>query len=556
MKKKTFGRIKMKKVISVFLSLVMLVGCLSVMGAGVVNAADYVAYPTVYINGGRGSLYKADGTKIAPVETPEGFLADAVKDCIGDLAKAVVTGSEADMQAYKEKLVSWIAPLYDDIRLDNNGEPTEPVIVGAGSSGYFTIPDTLPNRISGGEYPLRAYDFYYDWRLDPYETAAELNDYIGKIMAATGRDKVNLVGRCEGGCPLMAYLDAYGHAHVNKIMFYNTASNGYLLPTQLCSGKVEFRSADVRAWLNNNVHFSIDSLEIGEDIVNMLFGMLNLSAATPQIDLVGSALDGVYTRVLREVIPDVFMASYGTFPAVWAMVASADFDDALAYMFKGKEAQYAGLIEKISAYHQNVQLRTEEILKECEADGVQIGAIAKYGYPAIPLSAEAEELSDGEALVKYLSFGATCATYAGTLSDAYIASRDAGYISVDKKIDASTCLFPETTWFIGGVDHQSTPWEMNDICQRFFTSRSPMTVRTDAKYPQFLVGRGDETPVVPLTEDNKDMSVVGLEQEAEAPGAVASFDQFMSGLLTILLRLVERVRAFIEGIVAHANGRA
>lgn len=546
----------MKKALSVILSLVMLVGCLSVMGVGIVNAADYVAYPTVYINGGRGSLYKTDGTKIAPVEPPEGFLADAVKDCIGDLAKAVVTGKEEDLQAYKEKLVSWIAPLYDDIRLDNNGERTEPVIVGYGKTGYFTIPDTLPNRISGGEYPLQAYIYYYDWRLDPYETAAELDGYINKIMAATGRDKVNLVGRCEGGCPLMAYLEAYGHGHVNKIMFFNTASNGYLLPTQLCSGKVEFRSADIRAWLNNNVHFSIEELEIGEDILNILLGMLNLSAATPQIDLLGSTLDGVYTRVLREVIPDVFMASYGTFPAVWAMIASKDFDDALAYMFEGKEAQYAGLIEKVTYYHENVQLRTEEILKECEADGIQIGAIAKYGYPAIPLTPEAEELSDGEALTKYLSFGATCSTYAGTLSDSYIAAHDEKYISVDKKIDASTCLFPETTWFIGGVDHQSTPWEMNDICQRFFTARSPMTVRTDATYPQFLVGQGESLTVVPLTEENKDLSVVGLEQEAEAPGVVDSFDQFMSGLLTVVLRLVERVRAIIDGIIAHANGTA
>ena len=113
----------MKKVISVFLSLVMLVGCLSVMGAGVVNAADYVAYPTVYINGGRGSLYKTDGTKIAPVEPPEGFLADAVKDCIGDLAKAAKTlkntnfnvseGGEADADKIEENTKAAVGAVQD-----------------------------------------------------------------------------------------------------------------------------------------------------------------------------------------------------------------------------------------------------------------------------------------------------------------------------------------------------------------------------------------------------------------------------------------------------------
>ena len=545
----------MKKLVSVLLAITMLLGSMAALGAAA-YAADYVAYPTVYINGGRGSLYKTDGTKFSPVEPPEGYLADAVKDCIGDLAKAVVTGSDADLQAYKEKLVSWVAPLYDDIRLDNNGESTEPVIVGYGKTGYFTIPETLPNRISGGEYPLLAYIYYYDWRLDPVETAAELNMYIDKILAATGRDKVNLVGRCEGGCPLMAYLAEYGNEKVNKIMFFNTASNGYLLPTQICSGKVEFSSENIKAWLNNNVHFSADELGLEAELSDLLWGLLNMFSAMPELDLTGAALDAVYTRVLREVLPDVFLASYGTMPAVWAMVAAEDFDDAVAYIFAGKEEEYAGLIEKITYYHENVQLRSEELLQECTEDGIGVGVIAKYGYPAIPLSADADQLSDGEALLKYLSFGATASTYKGTLSDAYIASHDARYIAPDKKVDASTCLYPDTTWFIGGIDHQSTPPMMNDLCQAFFTARTPMDVNTNPNYPQFMVCTdGEYGPVVPMTEENASLSVVGLEEE-EDTGVVSGFDQFVSGLLGLFLRLVLRVRAFIDGIVAHANGTA
>ena len=545
----------MKKAVSLLLSLIMLCGCMSALGAGVAYAADYVAYPTVYINGGRNALYTQDGKKISPVETPDGYISEAVSDCIGDLAKAVISGSDADMQAYKEKLVSWVAPLYEDIRLDDNGDPPQPVIVGtsASSNEYYIIPETLNNRISGGEYPITAYIYYYDWRVDPYETAAELNGFINKVLAATGKDKVNLVGRCEGGCPTMAYLEAYGHSKINKIMFLNTASNGYLLPTQICSGKVEFSSADVQAWLNNNVHFSIDSLDFDADIIELLQGILSLSAMAPEMDILGTTLDSVYTRVLREVLPDVMLVSYGTMPAIWAMVASDVFDDAVAYIFAGREAQYAGLIQKITYYHEHVQLRTEEILKECEADGIEIGALAKYGYPAIPLSADAKELSDGEALVKYLSFGATCSTYAGTLSDAYIASRDAKYISADKKIDASTCLFPETTWFFGGTDHQTTPSEMNSLCQAFFTARSPMTVDTNPTYPRFMVGNGTDTPVVPLTDENSDTSVVGLNDDSSEP---SGFLRFYNAVKALFLRLLAGLRAFVEGIIAHSRGEA
>ena len=540
----------MKKLLSVFLAALMLFA----LCAPAVYAADYVAYPTVYINGGRTALYKPDGTKIAPVETPEGYLGNAVQDCITDLAKAAVTGKDEDIEAYKQKLVSWIAPLYEDLRLTDDGEAPAPIIVGYAKSGYFIIGDSVPNELRNGEYPIRAYNYFYDWRLDPLETADELARYIGLVMAATGRDKVNLVGRCEGGCPLLAYLAKYGHGNVHKIMFYNTASNGYLLPTQLCSGKVEIRMAQVRAWLNNNVHFSPDDLDMSAELTDLLLGIIDLSASSATPDLTGAALDAVYTRVLREVIPDVLLVSYGTMPAVWAMVAADEFDDAVQYVFAGREEQYAKLIEKIVYYHENVQLKSEELLRACVDDGIEIGALAKYGYPAIPLSADADQLSDGEALVKHLSFGATVSTHTGTLSDAYIASRDAKYISPDKKIDASTCLFPDTTWFFGRLDHQSTPEGLDELCQRFFTCRGSMDVDTYPAFPQYLLCDGEDGPIVPMTEENAYLSCVGTE--AEEPGAASSFDRFMSGLLSLFLKLVLRVRGIIDGIVAHANGTA
>ena len=504
----------MKKAVSFLLTLILIAGFVPVLVAGAADAAC----PTVYINGGRKPLYTADGRQFAPVTPPDGYVGDAVSDCLPDLGKALLTGSAADIDAYRQKLVSWVAPLYDDMRMDDNGDPPAPIYVGYGSSGsYYIPPETVTDKISNGQYALYAYEYFYDWRADPLDVADELNRFIEAIIAATGRDRVNLLGRCEGGCPLMAYLARYGHAHVNRIMFYNTASNGYLLPSQLFSGKIDISMAQVKAWLDNNVHFSMDSLDLSKDLMDLLQGMLSVSAAVPQLDLMGSALDAAYNRVLREVLPDVILASYGTMPAVWAMIDAADFDDAVQYVFAGKEAQYAGLIARIRAYHETVQLQSEALLKSAEADGVQIGVMAKYGYPAIPLTKESSELSDGEALTKYLSFGATCAPHAGRLSDDYIAGRDPAMISADKMIDASTCLFPETTWFFGAVDHQTYPWEMDDLAQRFFIADQDTDVHTLAAYPQFLV-RDAGGAMVPLTEDNADTAVVGKDDTEQENG--------------------------------------
>ena len=56
---------------------------------------------------------------------------------------------------------------------------------------------------------------------------------------------------------------------------------------------------------------------------------------------------------------------------------------------------------------------------------------------------------------------------------------------------------------------------------------------------------------VPLTEENASLSVVGGTVEEE--NVVNVFDRFMSGFLSIVLRIVIYVRGIISGIVEHAT---
>lgn len=548
----------MKKTVSVFLSLLLVfLGCVPALAAG----ASGGAVPTVYIVGGNGGLKNAEGEMVLPIETPEGYLGEAVKDCAADLAKALVLRTPEAKEAYKEKLISWMAPIYEKVVLDRSGDPIgEYVVTNGWSADPFVIPEVMPDYKTGDGYDLRSYEFYYDWRLDPFVNADRLEAYINAILRGTGAEKVNLLGRCEGGTILMAYLSAYGHEKVNKVFFNTTASNGYILATAAFSGEMEFSSADINRFLKNNPNFSLDdldlsSLSMGDDLLALLKAMLDASSASPGIDLTGRLLDRFYTDLIREILPEVLLVSYGTFPAVWAMVDNDHFDAALSYVFAGREAEYAGLIERIVYYHENVSLKTEELLRACEADGVEVGTVTKYGYPAMPLYKESDLLSDGHALVSEVSFGATTSTHTGTLDEKYINRRvsegKGKYISADKKIDASTGMFPDTSWYIGNLEHQYFPYLIDDLTQVFFVSDG-MTVDTDPAYPQFMVFN-EEYRLDPLTEENADRSVVGVGNE---PTFSNSLERFADAFGSILIKLITFVRSIITGIVDHAKGNA
>ena len=89
--------------------------------------------------------------------------------------------------------------------------------------------------------------------------------------------------------------------------------------------------------------------------------------------------------------------------------------------------------------------------------GVNLGIMAKYGSQMIPVTESSAMISDQIASVYRASYGATTSTVYEPLSDDYIAGRiEKGlgrYISPDKQIDASTCMFPDNTWFYKGATH-------------------------------------------------------------------------------------------------------
>ena len=102
----------------------------------------------------------------------------------------------------------------------------------------------------------------------------------------------------------------------------------------------------------------------------------------------------------------------------------------------------------------------ETFYKKFEKEyGVEIGILAGYGLLQGPITESSDDTGDCTVDLKSASFGATAAGVFDTLSDEYIAERTAlgygDYISADRKVDASTCLFPDTTWIIKNKHHDT-----------------------------------------------------------------------------------------------------
>ena len=229
---------------------------------------------------------------------------------------------------------------------------------------------------------------------------------------------------------------------------------------------------------------------------------------------------------------------------MWAMVFEENVETAISFVFEGKEEQYAGLIEKIRGYNRDVRAGAKEMLKEMNAQGVDVGILAKYGFATDPIEKGAAQLSDEKAYLKHSSFGATTGNFGEPLSDAYMAEAKAKgngrYLSPDGLVDASTCLFPDSTWMIGNMKHQDFNGFLDEFAYRFLSSETPMTVESDPACPQYMI-LIDET-VVPMTEENQTLSLSRPEQRGFWPALKEFYVQLFRYLKVLFASLPERLK--------------
>lgn len=472
----------MKKFLSITLAIVMMLSAMSMFAF-----ASEDPSPIIMVDGIASSktVNTETGEVIFPPSTED--ITAGIQDAILPLSSKIVTGKIDEIgKPASEALVK----IFDKMSCDENGNPIYPT----GSS--YTIPEVyeIKTEIADNKEDGYGYDVYfsYDWRLDMKTIAGQLNQLIKNVKDGTGCNKVSLVGFSMGSCVVDSYLYEYGYDDVDNVVILSGGFNGVSVCGDPFSGQIDFDATGLVTFLKTSLGTSMEDKLLGAliDILNQagaLGNVLNLAE-----DLNYMILDDVFELGLKT--------TFARFPGLWSVIPAEMYDAAKELLIGDNVSDE--FIAKIDYYHDEVQANNKEILDGVIANGGNLGIISTYGTTIPPVGKNQLNIGDVVIDTVYSSFGATCALANSTLGKDYVQAVDCGHnhISADNMIDASTCAYPEYTWFIKDMMHGDHTDDMWALIKFIFNSENQPTVHDNAAYPQFLINI-DET-LYPLTEEN------------------------------------------------------
>ena len=232
------------------------------------------------------------------------------------------------------------------------------------------------------------------------------------------------------------------------------------------------------------------------------------------------------------------------------------FDDYLDYVFPTEElkTEYAPIIAKAVEFHETVQKPLDGMLREINANGVPVYFVANYGEQTYPVGDMSDYVGDQLQSVYMQSFGATTARVPETLTDSYIAAQTekgmGKYISPDKQIDASTCMFPDQTWFIKNLRHSYENTAVFSLLD-MIANTDGATVDTSEAFPQFLNANESLSAVTPAQAVNaNDIDWASLEppQMNEKGELVMGIISFFAKIAAFLNRVIRAIKNFFGAI--------
>ena len=424
--------------------------------------------PIVHVLGRLKAIYNADGKQIYPFKKE---LTDIVMADTDSLVSSVATSLFTGNWKHLGNTISKnLKPSFGQLVLDGNGEIY---------NGTYTLPYTEPRPIQSN-YRMNDYLFNYDWRLDPITLAGDLSDFIDSVLAATGKEKVHLVSRCLGTSIAASYLTFYGADKVDTCVMYAGSAMGILPISAFFSGSLDINPDALERFAKNADEEESDYVELMKTFASILKAS----------NIAKSVFESNFKTAVNQILPDLILETYGTMPSHWSMVSHEYYEKAKSFIFSGREEQYAGLISKIDNYHYGVQQILPETLKRLHDEGLKIAVFAKYNFELAPLIENSNFQSDDTIEVSSMSFGGFAPVYGEFLSDRYYEeARQRGaekYISPDRIIDASSCLFPDYTWFVKDAGHENWPPSVYDFILKILQSKEQYTINTNKNYPQFL----------------------------------------------------------------------
>ena len=424
----------MKKILSIILSLVLIFTmALPIFAADAVNQTC----PTIYVHGFDGSKICEDKNDLSTAYTfpATDELLEPVKKKLLPALLAYIASGNGDSFAY---------------------ELCE--IVNTAFSGYFNNADGTAKGNSGAYMGYPKADsikttsnltFSYDWRGDPFVIAKELNDFINYVTASSGSQKVALRCHSLGSVIATTYLTVYGNDKIMGIVFDSPALYGITYIGELLCGNPEVAGDALLKGLKDL---------LGEnEYNNLIASTLDILSVAGITDDAASFLNELLQKTAPILYKETLVPLFVHWPVAWAMAPDMYIDEAMNYIFTNycSGEEYDVLKSKIEKYNNDVRKFKSETLKAFDNVG-RMAVIARYGYAALPVSPSWNVLTDTVVDTKSASLGAETALVGTSFSDDHLAGKDMSLISPDRTVDASTCLFPEKTWFIKNSKHNRT----------------------------------------------------------------------------------------------------
>ena len=213
----------MKKVLSVFLAIVMAFSVMiPALGANG-QSNDYDGPPVMIVRGiDFAGLTYEDGSKALNVEI--GTIVPVVFQAF--MARLNVISKDTVVDAVMDVAYGILSPL----ACDNEGNSVEPISMVQYPGSMANYPEFTETLTDGAEIGIiktcierygaeNTYFFTYDWRKTPEQLASELNGFVETAKADSGKDKVNIICASMGGMVTTAYMYYHGTDSINSAVY-------------------------------------------------------------------------------------------------------------------------------------------------------------------------------------------------------------------------------------------------------------------------------------------------------------------------------------------------
>ena len=473
----------MKRIISVVLSLVFVFSfCVPVSATG--EQADYNGDPIVVVRGiDFAGLVKGDGSKALGVDAADIFT------LLSDIGSNTIKG---DKNAIMNAVIQFANNLFSDIACDKEGKPLNPEV---------HIPKYLSSAekidLSGDEWAdtavglfrsvakkfggKNAYLYTFDWRLSPSALADDLNSFLELVKKETGKSKLDIAACSMGGMITTAYIDKYGTDSLDSVVYLSSAHNGGDIIGSAFTGDLTI-DGDL---LSNFLAVKVSN----NGFLKVLVKVLDKLGV---VDAVASFVDDIITNNKDIIYDDFLCETFATAYGLWALIPDEYFDAAVKYFFEGKEGYDTALaeIEKVRKFVTG----TEDILAKADASATKVSFVSHYNSPELPIYSNCDMHGDGVLESKRTSGNGTFAKFGETLSASEIAGVDAEFISPDNVVNASTCLYKDTTWIVKNAKHVGCKdnSDHTEFAIWLLTQDVQPTVTTNPAYPRFMNTDADE----------------------------------------------------------------